>query len=223
MQDGLTFDFHSTTYLHDRLFCAGRYLIRCFHLRGNKCKSNACLYQLHSQGGSWYVKDTGELWQGASSLGQRPPSENYYDPSSQASFSSFPEDNYLTAFGNQPSQHLAQTLLGRYAEDVLFVTLLTTLAFTILLSIVVVGMAVVICKLKSQVIEKEKQKNFTEVAKNNSEDILPQFDELTATVNERLANVRTLLEPKPGTALQMMNKKQEQPTFPKPAERNNVS
>ena len=178
------------------------------------------------------MKDTGELWQGAPSLGQSsnfqtPPSENYYDPSLQASFSGFPEDDYLTVFGNQPSQPLAQTLLGRYAEDVLFVTLLTTLAFTILLSIVVVGMGVVICKLKSQVIEKEEQTTlFTEIVGEThiiSEDILSQFDAITATMNDRLADLRTLLESKPGSALQMMNKKQPQTTFPKPAERNNVS
>ena len=179
------------------------------------------------------MKDTGELWQGAPSLGQSsnfqtpPPSENFYDPSLQASFSSFPEDDYLTVFGNQPSQPLAQTLLGRYAEDVLFVTLLTTLAFTILLSIVVVGMGVVICKLKSQVIEKEEKRTFfTEIVGETniiSEDILSQFDALTVTINERLADVRTLLESKPGSALQTMNKNQQQTTFPKPAERNNVS
>ena len=106
-------------------------------------------------------------------------------------------------------------------------TLLTTLAFTILLSIVVVGMGVVICKLKSQVIEKKEKKTFfAEIVgetNNDPEDILSQFDALTATVNKRLADVRTLLESKPGPALQMMNKKQQHTTFTKPAERNNVS
>ena len=186
------------------------------------------------QGGSWYVKDTGEVWQGSSSLGQTPPNlqtpprENYYDLTQQPSFANFPGGDYLTFFGEQPSEPLAKTLLGRFAEDVIFVTLLTTFAFTILLSIVVVGMGVVICKLKSQTIEAEEEKTFTESfdPNNNSEqaeDILSQFDALTTTLNERLVEVRMLLELRPNVALQILSKKQQQTTFPKPAERNVVS
>ena len=197
------------------------------------------------QGGSWYVKDTGEVWQGSSSLEpnppnlqtslgqnspnlQTPPRENYYDLSQQPSFVNFPGEDYLTFFGKQPSKPLAKTLLGRFAEDVIFVTLLTTFVFTILLSIVVVGMGVVICKIKSQAIEAGEEQTFPESFDPNNniepaEDILSQFDALTTTLNERLVEVRTLLELRPDVALQILSKKQQQTSFPKPAERNVVS
>ena len=163
------------------------------------------------------MKDTGEVWQGGTSLG---PSLTQNPP--QPSFSSLSEEDYLTFFSNTPSQPLAQAVLGKYAEDFLFITLMTTLVFTISLAIVVVGLAVTICKLKSQANVPEEQTTSTEnldLNKNDPVDMLSQFDAFATTLNEKLAELRTVLESGPGADFQTLSKTQEKHAFPKAAER----